>query len=131
EHSGAAAAAAESARRAVALMGDEGTLRQLIVLFDRLGDVPGAIKSYEEFANHLRREFDAEPSDETRALVDAIRSRDRRVSAAAKTASPIAPTSYRVSIERFENLTGNTADDFVGRLVSESITQGIAESRLV
>ena len=31
----------------------------------------------------------------------------------------------------FANLTGNAADDFVGRLVSESIVQGIAESRLV
>jgi DNA-binding SARP family transcriptional activator len=131
ERSGQATAAVESARRAVTLTGDEGAVRQLIMLLDRLGDVPGAIKSFDDFATHLRRDLDAEPSLETRALVESIRERDSQASLATKASSPAAPTSYRVSIERFENLTGNSADDFVGRLVSEGIAQGIAESRLV
>ena len=129
ERSGAMSASAQSARRAVALTGDEGTLRQVIALLERLGDVPGALKAYEEFANHLRRDLDAEPSLETRALVDAIR--DRGGIGPAKPAPPASPLTHRVSIERLENLTGNSADDFVGRLVSEGIAQGIAESRLV
>ena len=52
--------AAVDARRAVTLLGDEGAVRQLIVLLDRWRR-PGAIRFFDDFANHLRRDR-CEPS---------------------------------------------------------------------
>jgi DNA-binding SARP family transcriptional activator len=64
------------ARRALALSAhDEAALRQLVSLLDRLGDRAGAIQVYEDFAQGLAKEYDAEPSAETRALVEAVRAR--------------------------------------------------------
>ena len=42
---------------------------------------------------------------------------------------PATPPSYRVSIRRFENLTGNPADDFVGRLVSGALRGSLKAGR--
>ena len=74
--SGAIAEAVECARRAATFTEDEGTVRQLVALLGRLGDVAGAVTCYEEFAHRLRRDFDLEPRQETKALLDAVRGRD-------------------------------------------------------
>src|SRR2546425_182281 len=65
------------ARRAIELApNDEGLLRQLIAVLDRTGDRAGALQAYEEFAQHLAEEYEAEPAAETKALLAAVRARE-------------------------------------------------------
>ena len=61
-----------SARRAWT---DERVLRRALTMLDRIGDRAGAISLFEGFARRLRSELATEPSVETTALVDRIRSR--------------------------------------------------------
>ena len=65
------------ARRATELApNDEGLLRQLIAVLDRNGDRAGALQAYEEFAQRLAEEYEAEPAAETKALLAAVRTRE-------------------------------------------------------
>jgi serine/threonine-protein kinase len=76
ELEGSASGATHWARRAMALAPqDESALRQLVSLLDRLGDRAGAIRVYDDFAQDLVKEYEAEPSAETQALVAAVRAR--------------------------------------------------------
>ena len=54
---------------------DERSLQRLIRLLDGQGDRAGALRAYAEFAASLATEFAAEPSAETRALIEAVRNR--------------------------------------------------------
>jgi len=68
--------AASWARRAVRhAWNDERVLRRAMILLERLGDRAGALKLYDDFAARLRTDLEADPSSETRTLVNAIRSR--------------------------------------------------------
>jgi DNA-binding SARP family transcriptional activator len=71
------AAMAESwARRAYALAGrDETDLVRLLELLDTNGERAGALRLYEDFVRRLKIDVDAEPSPETRALIERIRAR--------------------------------------------------------
>ena len=63
-------------RRAVELAPeDEGTLRRLLALMDHNGDRSAALRAYDDFARRINREFELEPSAETRRLASAIRQR--------------------------------------------------------
>lgn len=53
---------------------DERVLRRALSLMDRAGDRSGALKLYDEFAERLKSELDAEPSPETAALIRQLRS---------------------------------------------------------
>jgi TolB-like protein/DNA-binding SARP family transcriptional activator/Flp pilus assembly protein TadD len=55
----------------------EGAARRLIRLLAATGERAGALRTYDEFAARLARELEAEPSAETRALMDEVRSRSR------------------------------------------------------
>ena len=55
---------------------DERAVRRLMELLSRLGDRAGAIRAYEEFARHLDREYEAEPSAETQNLITSVRAGD-------------------------------------------------------
>ena len=69
--------AAEYGRRAGALLpDDESSVRRLIQLLDRLGDRAEAVRVYEDFAARLKADLDLTPAPETRALVQAVRSRE-------------------------------------------------------
>lgn len=69
-----AAAAAHWARRTLRLAPhDEGVLRQVIELLDRVGDRAGAIREYNTFAKQLHDDLDLGPAPETQGLVEAIR----------------------------------------------------------
>ncbi len=87
------AAAVEWARRAAQLAPhEEGPLRQLVTLLDRLGDRAGAVAAYEAFATQLGVDLEAEPAAETKALLAAVRARE--------TAAPVelpGPASGRAS----------------------------------
>ncbi|HYR30629.1 MAG TPA: protein kinase, partial [Gemmatimonadales bacterium] len=70
--------AVQLARRAAQLVpSDEAALRRLIAVLDRHGDRAGALQAYEEFAAGLAADYDAEPAAETRALIAAVRARQR------------------------------------------------------
>jgi serine/threonine-protein kinase len=64
------------ARRAIGLAPyDEVGVRRLMTLLDRAGDRAGAVLAYEEFAHRLATDLELDPSPETSALVQAIRTR--------------------------------------------------------
>jgi DNA-binding SARP family transcriptional activator/TolB-like protein len=70
-------AAVPWARRAADLSPyDETGIRRLVSLLDRAGDRAGAVVTYEQFAQRLAADLDLEPSSETMALVEAVRSRN-------------------------------------------------------
>jgi len=78
EAGGDLTAAAQWARRATRLAPfDEGVLRRLVVLLDRLGDRAGAVATYEAFAKRLAADLEVEPAAETKALLTAVQARDR------------------------------------------------------
>jgi TolB-like protein/Tfp pilus assembly protein PilF len=54
---------------------DENSLRQLMTLLARSGDVAGAVRAYTDFAHQLKQEYDLQPSRETEALVESVRAR--------------------------------------------------------
>ena len=56
------------------LMPDETQVQRLIIFLHELGDRSAAVRSYVEFARELAEEYELEPSAETRALADRIRS---------------------------------------------------------
>jgi DNA-binding SARP family transcriptional activator/TolB-like protein len=88
ESAGDLGGALEMARRAADLNpNDEAAVRRLIALLDRTGDRAQAFAVYERFRNHVRSEFGVQPSAETTALVDAVRT--RRVSTIATPAAPV------------------------------------------
>ena len=74
--SGNATAAARRAREAVELDPfDEAALHRLIELLDELGDRAGAVSAFEHFAVRLGDEYAVDPSPETLALVERVRTR--------------------------------------------------------
>jgi serine/threonine-protein kinase len=61
--------------RALALShDDEMVLQRLLRLLEQFGDRVRAVLEYEAFARRVRRDYEMEPSAETRHLIDAIRS---------------------------------------------------------
>ncbi|HET6341359.1 MAG TPA: BTAD domain-containing putative transcriptional regulator, partial [Gemmatimonadota bacterium] len=54
--------------------GNEGVLAGLIDLLVRVGDRAGAIRAYEVFARRALEDYDLAPSEETQALIEAVRS---------------------------------------------------------
>lgn len=56
---------------------DEPALRRLLAQLDRAGDRLGAARVYADFVRLLDRDFEMEPSPETRALMEVVRSRVR------------------------------------------------------
>jgi serine/threonine-protein kinase len=88
EAAGDAAGAELLGHRACELEPDqEGGWRRLMTLQDRLGDRAGALRTYDELAARLRREFDADPSAETAALAGKLRSARNAPAATATTAA--------------------------------------------
>jgi DNA-binding SARP family transcriptional activator/TolB-like protein/Tfp pilus assembly protein PilF len=68
--------AVAQARRAAAFAADdEGEVARLIAFLDDVGDRAGAIATYEDFANRLRREYDVDPAPETQSVIRRIRAR--------------------------------------------------------
>jgi DNA-binding SARP family transcriptional activator/TolB-like protein len=74
EAEGNAADAARWARQAMKLAPfDEDLVRQVIELLGRMGDRSGAVREYEAFATRLAEEWELEPAEETRMLIDRVR----------------------------------------------------------
>jgi serine/threonine-protein kinase len=81
---------------------DETILRRLISLQAELGDRSGAIREYEAFARRLSDELELQPSDETKALAEQIRSESpvRTEPAVATDSSRLAASSERAELAR-------------------------------
>ena len=76
ETAGRLAAATQWAQRATELAPfQEIPFRRYLSLLDRTGDRAGAVHAYLRFADELARELEVAPAPETRALIEAIRSR--------------------------------------------------------
>jgi DNA-binding SARP family transcriptional activator/Tfp pilus assembly protein PilF len=76
EQEGDLPTAVQAARLAIALDPDnEKGLARLIALLDRSGDRAGALSTFETFRRRLEKEYDATPSPETAARIQAIRTR--------------------------------------------------------
>jgi TolB-like protein/DNA-binding SARP family transcriptional activator/Tfp pilus assembly protein PilF len=89
ETAGDLGAAAEWARRAVQLAPhEEEPLRRLVTLLDRLGDRAAAVAAYDEFAKRLGDELETEPAAETKALLTAVRARERAAPVELPAAAP-------------------------------------------
>jgi DNA-binding SARP family transcriptional activator/tetratricopeptide (TPR) repeat protein len=74
-------AALGTARQALLLSpDDEGAVRRMIAVLDRVGDRAGALRVYEEFAHQLAADYETEPSAETQGLIEEVRRRVRRIS---------------------------------------------------
>ena len=66
--------AARFAKHAAGLApSDERMLRRVLTLLEQVGDRAGAVHVYDDFVRRLRRDFEVEPSPDTRALLDRIR----------------------------------------------------------
>lgn len=86
--------AIEWAKRAVALLPDnEAAARYLIELQARCGEHAGALRTYDLLAEHLRRTYDAQPSEETQALVQALHAPSADPDPSAAPAQPTTPAS--------------------------------------
>ncbi|HYR98216.1 MAG TPA: tetratricopeptide repeat protein, partial [Gemmatimonadales bacterium] len=91
EREGDLPAAVHAARQGVALdRDDESALARLVALLDRSGDRAGALSAFETFRRRLQQEYDATPSPETDARIQAIRVRQTPFAAAAPARRPIA-----------------------------------------
>ncbi|MEO7084133.1 MAG: BTAD domain-containing putative transcriptional regulator, partial [Gemmatimonadaceae bacterium] len=80
---------------------DEGSLRRRLQLLHDAGDNAGALRTYAEIAELLKREFGAAPADATTAVADACRvepaerpDRTDRVPAVAPTVPQSVPTEF-------------------------------------
>lgn len=77
-------------RRAISYFPYDETLhRRLIAALDGAGDRAAALRAYEELEQILRTEFEAEPSAETRSLIDAVRARSEAQSLPQLNVTPI------------------------------------------
>jgi DNA-binding SARP family transcriptional activator len=75
ELEGAGQPEVDAVRRAVRLdPGGEPGVRSLMRSLAAAGDGAGALRAYQQLADHLARELDAEPSSETKALAADLRS---------------------------------------------------------
>jgi DNA-binding SARP family transcriptional activator/TolB-like protein len=83
------------ARRAVELAEtDERQVRRLIALLDRVGDRTGAVAAYQAFARRVGSEYDLEPSAQTKALVEGVRTRVGSAALATDKGEEPPPVSY-------------------------------------
>jgi len=91
EREGDLPTALQAARQAIALdLDDESALARLIALLDRSGDRAGALSAFETFRRRLEKEYDATPSPETDARIQAIRARQVPFAGAAAASGPAA-----------------------------------------
>ena len=126
EQEGDLPTAVQAARQAIALdPDDEKGLARLIALLDRSGDRAGALSTFETFRRRLEKEYDATPSPETAARIQAIRTRQTPF---AEAATPrISPRRRPVRRVLWSVMGGAVAMAMIGWLsVSETHRSSVA-----
>jgi predicted ATPase/DNA-binding SARP family transcriptional activator len=132
EAAGNVPAAVDWARAACRLDPDnEGILGGLIDLLDRAGDRAGALRAFEAFAERTRAEYDIGPSEETQALIEAVKARGEPVETAAGAESgilePLTPFIGRGrTVDELEALLA----DSTTRLVTLTGLGGVGKTRV-
>jgi DNA-binding SARP family transcriptional activator len=141
ELAGDLARAVDSARRLTELAPyDETGWQRLITLRDLCGDRAGALTAYDDLATRLKAELELEPSPETQALSERIRT---RIEAFAGTASPtvltvlpaaapappvvLPPGMVAVRIPPIENQTGDPRHDVIAQWLTDRLARWISE----
>lgn len=100
---------------------DEPAARRLMVLLDRAGDRAGALRTYEAFAGRLAREFEAEPSAETRVVIQDVRQRSSRHEV---DEGPGEQPVRAIAVLPFENLSGSEdTEPFAAGLHGDLLTE--------
>lgn len=116
---------------------DERAAQRLISLLDQSGDRAGALRTYKSFADLLGREFEAEPSAETRALIQAVRARTEPGKSTERKelfnhptvhtqgTTPLTELAVRsIAVLPFENLSGTPdAEVFTAGLHDDLLTE--------
>jgi len=97
---------------------DETAWRTLIGLLDRSGDRAGAFAAYATLAARMRAELEVEPSPETRALMENIRSRAEGITGTAV-----------IALLPVDNQTGDAGLDVVARRLTDQLARGISGPR--
>ncbi len=93
---------------------DEAGLRRLIELLDRWGDRAGALREHDEFARRLNQEFGVEPAAETRALIEAVRSREKVASAVPASGHDVSMSAARTPVQPAEPARVAPVSDSLG-----------------
>jgi DNA-binding SARP family transcriptional activator/TolB-like protein len=141
ELAGDLARAVDSARRLTELAPyDETGWQRLITLLDLCGDRAGALTAYDELAARLKAELELEPSPETQALSERIRSRVEVFAGAASptvlpgppAAAParpvvLPPGMVAVRILPIENQTGDPRHDVIAQWLTDRLARWISE----
>ncbi len=108
---GSASEAAHWARHASRLdPDDERSLQRFIRLLDGQGDRAGALRAYADFAESLATEFAAEPSAETRALIEGVRNRTEPSDAVASQSQSQSPSQSQSQSPKSNVSTGEDSD---------------------
>lgn len=113
---------------------DETHARRLISLLDRSGDRAGALRTYESFTTLLAKELGAEPSPETRALVEAVRARtEPRRAASTRSELSIAVLPFNNLSETHDAgaFTAGLHDDLLTELSNVSALTVIARASVL
>lgn len=101
---------------------NEQITARVISLMDLAGDRSAALRKYAELANRLRKDFDSEPSPETRELIEAIRERTGPGVSAHETRKLRTPIAgVRVLPESPSAPIGPGANDPMHRLVEDAV----------
>jgi DNA-binding SARP family transcriptional activator len=141
ELAGDLARAVDSARRLTELAPyDESGWQRLITLLDLCGDRAGALTAYDVLTVRLKTELELDPSPETRALSERIRT---RIKAFADTTAPMVPPGplsvarpppvllpsgmVAVRILPVENQTGDPGHDVIAQWLKDRLDRWISE----
>jgi len=93
--------AARWARRGSSLApADEAMARRLMTFLSDLGDRAAAIRAFDDYTSSLRRDYDLEPSAETRALAATIRQEQQRAPAPHPPRAAVSPSARSATRRR-------------------------------
>lgn len=112
EACGNGSAARRWARKGAELMPfSEEAHRRLIALLQRLGDRASALEAYEAFAERLRKEWEIEPTDELKALIEDLDASDDPREGSPPESLPRASPLGEESSSRGENVSSETSGE--------------------
>jgi TolB-like protein/Flp pilus assembly protein TadD len=118
------------ARRAAAFAADdEGALRCLVELLDRVGDRAGAVREYQAFERRLREDYELEPSAETRALIASIREQVGEPAREKLGDVPVARGIRRIAVLPARHLPPDPGQDYFSDGITDQLINACGKIR--